>query len=233
MILCYHGVSEEPQQLRDPSGIHVESSRFTSHMAYLARRYNVVSLQSYLDSRTGAVSLPPNAVVLTFDDGYRNFFKAMDALKLHQLPISMFLVTDWTTEASESEAATAFLSWKDVEVLAESPLVEFGAHTASHRTLKEITIGEIQTELETSRSRMRQELNEVDALPFAYPKGAYNAAIAEEVASAGFSCALTTDSGHNDNETGLFELRRTLVGNEDDVPRFAARVSGLVHALHR
>lgn len=231
MILCYHGISDEPRQLRDPSGIHVAPSIFTRHIAYLTRHYNVVSLQSYLDSRTGGRSLPPNSVVLTFDDGYRNFFNAIDALKPHALPVSMFLVTDWTTQAGETRAESDFLSWEDVKTIVEDPCVKFGAHTASHRVLTGITVDEIRNELETSRDRIRQELNTGDALPFAYPKGACDPTIAKEVASAGFSCGLTTDGGHNDDQTCPFWLRRTLVGNEDDVPHFAARVSGLVHAL--
>ena len=42
---------------------------------------------------------------------------------------------------------------------------------------------------------------------------------------------MTTDAGANDPDMNLFLLRRVLVGDDDDIPAFAARVSGLTALL--
>ena len=74
IILCYHGVTERHN--RHPSdqyGLHIRADRFETQLNYLRRHYNVISLAKFLEARRDNKPLPERSVVLTFDDGYRNF----------------------------------------------------------------------------------------------------------------------------------------------------------------
>ena len=51
--------------------------------------------------------------------------------------------------------------------------------------------------------------------------------------SVGYSCAVTTELGQNGQDANLFELRRTVIAADDDLPTFAARLSGLTRWHNR
>src|SRR5215472_13090149 len=74
VFLCYHGVTKRPTRSReDPKGLHVNHRRFAAHLDSLNRRYHVISLRDYLLAQRQRRPLPEYSVVLTFDDGFRNF----------------------------------------------------------------------------------------------------------------------------------------------------------------
>jgi len=80
--------------------------------------------------------------------------------------------------------------------------------------------------LETSLNMLSSQLG---ACKFAlsYPHGQTSEAINRLARSLGFSCAVTTVLGPNDSDSDLFALRRTVIAAQDDLPTFAARLSGL------
>ena len=88
-ILLYHRVSDDG----DPyfGGVPVEL--FRTQMEVLSGFFTVLPLETVVDSaRRG--DLPPNAVAITFDDGYRdNYSNAFPILKQFQLPATVFLAT--------------------------------------------------------------------------------------------------------------------------------------------
>ena len=60
-----------------------------------------------------------------------------------------------------------------------------------------------------------------------YPKGQYSRVLADEARKVGYAGAVTTDRGRNGTNHNLYTLGRTLIGDADDLPSFAVRVSGL------
>ena len=71
-ILCYHGVCEDRLAMESwmPS-YFVRRSAFERQLQYLSDHAVVLHLADAVD-QLKAGSLPPNAVCLTFDDGYAN-----------------------------------------------------------------------------------------------------------------------------------------------------------------
>jgi len=110
--------------------------------------------------------------------------------------------------------------------------VEVGSHTVTHPMLSRLPLEEAERELRESMAAVARATGDA-APPFAYPFGDYSPDVVERARSLGYSCALTTDAGANDAEEDLYTLRRVLIGDDDDVPAFAARVSGLTALLSR
>jgi peptidoglycan/xylan/chitin deacetylase (PgdA/CDA1 family) len=240
VILCYHGVTERPRRHpADHAGMHIRADRFEAQLDYLRRNYNVISLADFLKARENNDSLPDRSVVLTFDDGYRNFLTgALPRLIARNMPVSVFLITDrirnqngldikaWAESDDE-----IFLSWDEVKELQRHG-VEFGSHTCSHPKLSELRAAEAERELRTSHETIASYLSQV-TMPLAFPYGSYSETVIAMTRTLPYTCALTTDAGTNSSLTDPFLLRRNLIGDDDDEALFAARVSGLAFLFQK
>jgi len=79
-ILRYHAIcGEEGQAYADP-GICISPESFEQHVAYLAREYTVLPLDTAVAALSNRRPLPHNAVVITFDDGYADNLAAARTL---------------------------------------------------------------------------------------------------------------------------------------------------------
>src|SRR5687768_2649211 len=89
-ILMYHRFCERP------NGIRMDVGTFERHLQYLrARAYRVMTLRD-LCERLAANEVPPNAVVLTIDDGYEDFRQlAFPLLEKYGFPATLFVTTDF------------------------------------------------------------------------------------------------------------------------------------------
>lgn len=90
-ILTFHRVDDE----NDPFLPSLPTARFAAQMAHIARHYTVLRLEDLAERvRRGAV--PRNALVITFDDGYRsNLTHAAPILARFGLPATIFLVSSY------------------------------------------------------------------------------------------------------------------------------------------
>jgi len=138
LILAYHGVHDG---VADPrlnfDGMHVRARRFARQMRYVARRYEVTTLDGLLDGGPSAGRSRPRAVI-TLDDGYRNVQRvAQPILRALGLPATVFVPTDFALRARG-------FWWDRLRVMvaaAERPHVAAAAGGAG-RTLPLRTLGE-------------------------------------------------------------------------------------------
>ena len=241
-ILCYHGVTERTTRSSlDPFGLHVRRDRFLAQLDYLQRNYQVISLREYLEAIHQGRRLSQYSVILTFDDGYRNFLTAAASrLSERGMPVTIFLITDLVRQDPHAFQRTrtwmssddeTYLSWAEVQELEQDPNYEFGSHTCSHSKLPLLSLEEMDRQLRESYAVIALHVGKANGLPLAYPKGQYTGWIAQRAHALGYGCALTTDAGCNDLNSDLFALRRVLIGDDDSVPAFSARVSGLTSWL--
>lgn len=91
-VLIYHRVTERLDSYYDDD---VDAKTFEIQMALLAEHMNVLSLDIAIELLKSN-SLPPRAVVITFDDGYRNNFEvAMPILEKYGLTATFFIATGY------------------------------------------------------------------------------------------------------------------------------------------
>jgi peptidoglycan/xylan/chitin deacetylase (PgdA/CDA1 family) len=81
-ILMYHRFQDSAPGLKQQCEI-------------IRRLYNPVSLRAIVEYLHGGDPLPPHAVAITVDDGYRDFLEAHSIFHKYEIPTTMFLVTDF------------------------------------------------------------------------------------------------------------------------------------------
>lgn len=231
-ILCYHSVIDNDLLLNsDPHKQHIPLQLFLKHLDYLQQHYHVISLNDFQKARREKRSLPDYTVVLTFDDGFEDFSTvAAPHLMRRKLPATVFVITD-RAYARLPPNGESFLTWDEIRRLAAAGL-EIGSHTCAHPRLPDLPLEEVMRELAESQSAVRVNTQQSD-VALSYPFGQTSHQISRMAESAGYSCAIASDSGPNSSNVNLHALSRTVIASDDDVPTFAARVCGLTWQITR
>lgn len=186
-ILTYHSVDGSG------SAISVDDAAFRAHVDWLASgTVKVVSLETL----TGA-GAPDNAVALTFDDAFRNFADAAwPRLRDHQLPVTLFVVSDrvgatnaWGGRDAPGIPTLPLMDW-DALARASEEGVTLGAHSRTHPDLRRLDDAGLADELAGSAETIARRTGRRPAT-FAYPYGAVDARVAGAAGSS-FRLACTT-----------------------------------------
>lgn len=92
-VLSYHSISAI---IPLPSlEIEQEPASFEHQVRYLMKNFRVLSADDFLRCRADGAKFPENAVLITFDDGYRdNYVNAFPILKKYSAPAVIFLTTN-------------------------------------------------------------------------------------------------------------------------------------------
>jgi peptidoglycan/xylan/chitin deacetylase (PgdA/CDA1 family) len=86
----------------------LDGAAFAAQMAYLVDEYRIVGMDTLLAAAAGEQTLPPHALLITFDDAYQDFADvAWPILQRHGFPVTLFVPSGFA-----QEQAPAF--WWDV-----------------------------------------------------------------------------------------------------------------------
>jgi len=98
-VLTYHRIAEpEETALLHPRMVSATPAVFARQMQHLARHYHPVGLDAVLAAWDGGVALPKGAVLVTFDDAYRDFLTtAWPILRAERVPVALFVPTAHAT----------------------------------------------------------------------------------------------------------------------------------------
>jgi peptidoglycan/xylan/chitin deacetylase (PgdA/CDA1 family) len=103
-VLTYHRV-DDPRARPDlaPHVLSATPEDFARQMQVLASGYHVVSAREVLDAVIGSCTLPERSVLITFDDGYRDFAEhAWPILRHLGLPVTLFVPTAYPDQPSRA-----------------------------------------------------------------------------------------------------------------------------------
>jgi peptidoglycan/xylan/chitin deacetylase (PgdA/CDA1 family) len=94
-VLLYHRIADRHElDGGDPMLISASPGGFARQMGYLVRHYTPITVEHLIDAIQGRRALPPRAVLVTFDDGYRDFLThAWPVLQAHHVPAVVFVPT--------------------------------------------------------------------------------------------------------------------------------------------
>lgn len=205
-VLMYHHVQTSEEALaKGQKSLTVNSDVFSKQMEYLSTRgYTTLTPDQLLSGLS--VGLPSKSVVLTFDDGYADFYiYVYPELSKRGFVATMFLSTGLVGNPD-------YLTWGQIGEIAGSKLVNFGNHTWSHKGLGKATDEQIRYELETAQTQLTEHgLGPVTS--FAYPYGTENARADVVLRELGIKTAFTTVPGNYQCAKLPYDFRRIRIGN--------------------
>lgn len=209
-ILMYHSIADDSD---DPYSVPVDA--FRDQMSWLANKgYEVVPLSQLFDSlQAGKLRRLNKCVVITFDDGYRDFIdNALSVLLDYSATATVFLVTDMLGKKAswiKSGEQAKLMTEDDARDIKASGM-SLGSHTATHADLNLLEQDKLQKQLVNSIGVLK-DLGE-SFCPLAYPWGRRSPQVEQAVEAAGYECAVAVG-----------EQMRLAVANRYRLPRVAMR----------
>jgi peptidoglycan/xylan/chitin deacetylase (PgdA/CDA1 family) len=214
-VLMYHKVNDMwPNPTTVPTAVFEEQMELLGELGYVP-----VSLDVVRDHYLYDIELPQGAILITFDDGYRdNLENALPVLRRYGYPAVLFVPIGYLDDGrplphEESLRVLGIrnetLGWDELAEL-EAGAVRVESHGIGHRPLTELGPAEATREIAISKLRLEERLGrEVDA--FAFVKGShadYRPEHASLVQQAGYKLAFTSVSGANGSASDRYRLRR-------------------------
>jgi peptidoglycan/xylan/chitin deacetylase (PgdA/CDA1 family) len=115
---------------------------------------------SHLPDPNQPINQSTNYVVLTFDDGYLDFYtQAFPVLRQYGFTATVFLPTDYIDGSRPGLRGKKHLTWDLVAELNKSG-IDFGSHTCSHPQLYDLQPNEIELELRKSKETIESNLSQ-------------------------------------------------------------------------
>jgi peptidoglycan/xylan/chitin deacetylase (PgdA/CDA1 family) len=219
-ILYYHYIRTNPNPRdRVGFGLSTPPAAFRAQMQYLADHgLHVIPLHQAVVAIQHHSGLPSRPVVLTFDDGYADFFTAaVPILQSHGFTATSFVVSGrmgWGGYMTPSQI-----------VAADGMGFTIGAHTVDHVALAVQAPARAGWEIKQSKLMLEALLGH-PVLDFAYPYGSFNTYDMAQAKSDGFETAVSTMSGTWHAAGQLFELSRLRIGGGLPLASFAHLVGG-------
>jgi O-antigen biosynthesis protein len=212
-VFLYHRVEIDD----DPFAIDPEV--FASHLELIAASGRTSLTMSELgEALRGERSLPPDAVGLTFDDGYADTRATLESAAALGVKSTLYVTTG--TIGCQGAITTA-----DVMRLAGSEFVELGAHTVTHPYLDELWTSEAAEEIVASRSAL-SEITGDPVRSFAYPHGAYSARIRNLVLAAGYDSAAAVKNALSHSADDPLAIARYTVTDTTPLSQVEALLRG-------
>lgn len=225
-ILMYHKVGGKAY-----SKYWVSDAVFARQMAALkAYGYQAVSLADYLAYRAGSETPPQHPIIITFDDGYQDFYTdAVPILKANGMTAIAFIITSrigsseadrqtnsW--DAPEKNFPANHLIWSEIRSFSAEGF-GVGSHTVHHLSLLTLTNDQVKQELSVSRAALQANVG-LPVFFFSYPGGrGYNQpAIHADLQEAGYQAAVCSTNGiANTLTSDVWALPRLMVLDANSV----------------
>jgi peptidoglycan/xylan/chitin deacetylase (PgdA/CDA1 family) len=206
-ILCYHSIDDSGSLLS------LREDLFRRQMEFLrARGYTTMALSSLCSALLEKQPLPSRAVVLTFDDGFRNTHtRVLPTLKRLGLTATVFVVTghvggpmNWVRTADVPDLELA--SWDEIKEMSEAGL-DIQSHSVTHPNLCRLTLEQVRNEVRASKQEIEQRLGQPVTL-FSYPYGEFTPQIERVVEELDFLGAVTLVVGRTHPGDAPLSLKR-------------------------
>jgi peptidoglycan/xylan/chitin deacetylase (PgdA/CDA1 family) len=237
-VLAYHSISENLFGKLDPyHQINTSVSVFAQQMKWLRQAgYRTVDLPEMMNALDTGQDLS-RTVVLTFDDGYQDFYSdAFPLLKQCGFTATVFLASDRIRNTAACVEGADYLTWREIrELYAQG--ISFGSHSVTHADLRSLGPEQIDYELGYSKETIEQEIGaavESFSYPFALPEEDYDFIryLADTLENLGYSNGVSSAIGRAKPRNTRFFLPRLPVNSWDDCDLFRAKLEGGYDWLH-
>ncbi len=157
------------------------------------------------DILDGKTNYSTKSAILTFDDGYEDFYTdVFPLLKKYQIKATVYIICNFI-------GRRGFLNSQQVKELAASDLVEIGAHTMDHYYLKDSPLKTSEEQIISCKKELENNYG-ISVKTFAYPYGAFSGETIGLIKKNGFTAAVSVISGTEQSNENLFYLSRLRAG---------------------
>jgi peptidoglycan/xylan/chitin deacetylase (PgdA/CDA1 family) len=207
-ILMYHYTSE-----KNETYMSVPKEKFREQMKYLKENgYTVIGLDELYSSYNEGISIPDNAVIITFDDGYaNNYLYAYPILKEFGFKATIFMITSKINEPQ-------YLTERQLKELDKNGIA-IESHTVSHPQLGHLTYLKQLEELKNSKLTLESILGRKIKY-IAYPYGEFNKDTIIIANDLDYKMGVTTVPSKAKKSNGLYTLNRIAVRAPIDMQHF-------------
>ena len=226
-ILMYHQVSPAPSA--SFSRYTVTPKRFAAQMRWLAlARYTPITIAELMDCWRERKTPARGAVVITFDDGFRDCVEfAVPILERYRFRAVFYLVAGLMGQTSRWMRAAGgadlpLIDWTAARRLQDAGM-QCGAHSFSHPALAECSPADARRELVESRQRLEDGLG-VEVVHFAYPFGSVSPQVRALAAEAGYQSACATERRLATSRDDPLRLPRVSVYGGESLLDFVCRL---------
>lgn len=207
-IVMYHYI--EPPSLKDTlrARLSTAPSVFEAQLAFLQENgYRTLFARELPGFLQKPETLPPHPMVLTFDDGYEDFYTfAFPLLQKYQAKATVYVMADYVN-------ARGYLGEREIGELLQSGLVEIGSHTRRHLDLTSIKEETANEEIFGNKTKLETMFN-IPVSSFAYPYGSFSQETVGLVKKAGYTSAVSVIPSIMQSEDNLFFLSRLRPASE-------------------
>ena len=172
----------------------------------------------------GRPALPDKPIIITFDNGYADFYKNVyPILQKYNIKVTLLVITDYISLYPD------YLTWAQMRELQSSGLVDVQSHTLSNFDLTDAHLSpyEIRNQLYGSKQAIEWYLKK-PAKFVAYPGGLYTKEVEELTRDVGYRAAFIIDYGLTKQEFQHYVMPRIPIFGNNSYPllRFKMRLLG-------
>ncbi len=232
IVLMYHAVNR-----RKLPGDVITPQTFSEELGLLRKdHFDVVTFNQLVRFLSKRAALPPNAVLITFDNGYESFYRtAFPLLQRYHDPAVLFPIVSWLNPPHKKGVFHS-LTWSQVDQMYRTGLLSVQSQTfdmhqgiqvgpastspatvaraydpaTGHRESIKSYEQRVLSDLMRSRKEIVSHLHERTVQGFAYPFGDYSPLLVHLLHQAGFGYLFTASFGWgnlpNTNPNTIFRL---------------------------
>jgi peptidoglycan/xylan/chitin deacetylase (PgdA/CDA1 family) len=230
-ILLYHSVADEgPPEL---APYRVSCTAFQQQMQFLRERgYYGISLAEWRSCIEVRRPLEGRPVIITFDDGYRDFAEtAWPIMAEANLRATVFVVTGRVGSVANWDQVSGeplpLMNWHQLRAMQQHGNA-IGSHCAAHRGLTELSDEAIAADSIEARAALRRELGQ-EVTAIAYPWGQTNPRIRRILAENGYRTGVSIMDGLSTFADDVMLLPRIEIFDDDDLDSFALKIDADNH----
>jgi peptidoglycan/xylan/chitin deacetylase (PgdA/CDA1 family) len=225
-ILLYHSISGDPVPLI--SDFAIDERTFGDHLDLIvAQKLEPLTVTAYLDACAGGHSaLLERAVVITFDDGFKDFASAaLPALRERGLSSTLYVPTRLLSGGPraplDDSLARHLLDWSQLAALGDAGDVEIGAHSVSHPHLDTLGTASVRAEVGDCKRLLEDALG-CEVPTFAYPHGYSGPRVRRAVRQAGYRGACGVKDAFSSETDDTLSLARLMIRSDTTLDQVGA-----------
>jgi peptidoglycan/xylan/chitin deacetylase (PgdA/CDA1 family) len=167
--------------------------------------YTTYFMSEVPDLLSGKTPLASRSAVLTFDDGYEDFYTdAFPILVTYNIKATQYVTYDFV-------GRKGFMNKQQLSEILASDLVEVGSHAINHYGMGRMTDTQAKFQLKESKN-VFEELFALPITTFAYPYGGFNEETPQIAQKAGYMAAVSVNPGVMHAVDEMYELKRVRAG---------------------